>query len=147
MTTPTKHEILEKYKDKISEDDFAILIDHPLPTPGELHEQGVFLEFLGCVKDCFVWAKRNFSGALLALILLHDGWETYRDFSPYAIKAYDQAQIYVTQLIKHKSEPATDYIVFTPEQTPPAPSFPPTDADFVFSGSVVYPVSGSWGIA
>ena len=146
MTTPTKQEILEKYKDKISAADFEILTDATLPTPGELHGQGAFLEFWGRFKDCAVWAKRNLMGVLLALILLHDGWETYRDFSPYAIKAYDQINIYVTQLVHYKSEQATDYIVFAPEQKPPAPSFPPSDDDFVFSGSVVYPGSGSWGI-
>jgi hypothetical protein len=147
MATPTKQEILDKYKDKISAADFEVLAGASLPTPKELQDQGVFLEFWGRLKDYAVWAKRTLGGVLLALILLHDGWETYRDFSPYAIKAYDQVQTYVTQLVQHKSEPATDYIVFAPEQKPPAPSFPPTDADFVFSGSIVHPVSGSWGVA
>jgi hypothetical protein len=147
MKTPTKREIIEKYKDKILAADFEVLTQNSLPTPTELQEEGVFLEFWGRFMDCAIWAKRTLTGVLLLLILVHDGWETYRDFSPYAIKAYEQVQSYVTQLAQHNSEPATDYIVFAPEQKPPAPSFPPTDADFVFSGSVVYPVSGSWGVA
>ena len=144
---PTKQEILEKYKDKIPAADFELLSLDTLPTPEELHQQNVFLEFWGRMKDCAVWAKRMVGGALVALILIHDCWETYRDFSPYAIKTYDQVQSYIVQLAQHQAEPATRYIVFAPEQKPPAPSFPPSDADFVFSGTAVYPASGSWGIA
>ena len=108
---PTKEELFEKYRDKISAADLEILSD-TLPTPAELHQQGAFLEFWGRFKDCAVWAKRMIGGSIVALILLHDCWETYRDFSPYAIKAYDQAQSYVVQLAQHKSEPATRYIFF-----------------------------------
>ena len=143
---PTKKDILDKYKGKILTADFEILSQEQMPTPAELQQQGVFLEFWGRVKNYGVWAKRTIGGLLLALILVHDCWETYRDFVPYAIKAYDQVQSYVVQLDQHKTEPATHYIVFAPEQKPPAPSFPPSDVDFVFSGSAVYPISGSWGI-
>lgn len=144
MSKPTKQEILEKYKDKISAADFEILAPGSFPTPIELQREQAFMEFLGQLGGWAVWAKRTIGGLLLALILLHDGWETYRDFSPYAIKAYEEAQTYVTHLFEHRGEPATDFIFFTQDTTLPPQSSSQSQHQVLSAGTVVYPISGSW---
>ena len=143
---PTKEEILAKYKDRISKADFKILVGDTLPTPKELQDEKAFIEFWGRLKGFAVWAKKTIGGVILALIFLHECFETYRDFKPYAIQTYSTIGAYLEQFPKHQAEPATSYIVFTPEYKAPARSFLPAPDDFILPETGVYPVSGSWHI-
>ena len=140
---PSREEILEKYKDVITAKDFKLLVADAPPPPEELQRENVFVEYWGKFKGFAVWAKKTAAAVLIALIFIHDGWETYRDFAPIAIRAYSEVVRYGQRVAANAQLVADRYIAFIPETKSPVPQIVPGYEDFIAPATGIYPISRS----
>ena len=130
MQTPSREEILNKYRDLIDEDDFVVLSREQLPSPSELQVEGAWLQKLGPVGDCVVWLKRTFGGVVVAIALYGSFVSGLREIPNGVNIAFDSVQSIAAFAHAHTDEPADRYAFGIPEQfaalSPPPPSIPST---------------------
>ena len=107
MNTPSKQDILEKYRDKINADDFKLLIKDDLPSPAETSKSESGYEKMGVINGFIAWIKRNSTtGAVVVVLQLLSGYGSVKQG---AMEVYVDA--------KRVCTPVVDYLGHFPLNT------------------------------
>jgi hypothetical protein len=142
---PSKREILERYRDKIAADDFELLVADAPPTPSEAHQQSERIDIIGEIGGWMVWMKKKLfgrdAGLLVVFVTLIGTFQACEWLHPKIVGSYDQISSYVSSYIPYDRHTPSYYVAFQPPNAPHHAEQQP--ADFLFSGTQVYPISGS----
>lgn len=117
MSAPSKRDILEKYRDRIGQDDFELLINEEIPPPEQSRHNRIEYQFLGKINGWSLWAKRTV-GTLIAIIASFGGFMQGLEYiDKYARISYDQISPLFESAKKHPNQPATSYAIV---ESPPS---------------------------
>lgn len=109
---PSKREILEKYRDVISNEDFEILVSEEFPAPQTAQQEGVFFQYLGTIKGWYLFVKRHGGKVVTAIVFMGGGFIPGLEYvANYSTIAYEAVSQYADVDRSNSDIPATDYVV------------------------------------
>ncbi|MBE0545373.1 MAG: hypothetical protein IH623_28875 [Verrucomicrobia bacterium] len=143
---PTKESIREKYA--INEDtDFEVQQLPEIPDPQKLLQEGNKIEKKGFWGDFEVWTKTTIIGGVLMAVLFVTNVvrsvETIYKYGNIVYSNTERIKDYAQHFADYTKDKAIGFLVHTDK--------PPTEEDKKYqqwaifpTGSLVYPISGSW---
>jgi hypothetical protein len=109
---PSKREILEKYRDVISNEDFEILVSGEFPAPQTAQQEGVTFQYLGTIKGWYLFVKRHCGKVVTAIVFMGGGFIPGLEYiGKYSTIAYEAVSQYADVGRSNSDIPATEYVV------------------------------------